>query len=165
MNSTKPLYSKKRYEKIIKESPTLRKLASAPNTVAFVPISSCSGDNILEPRANTNMAGSRDGKSPIKMAMLEALDCILPPSLQLISLCACLSRISSKLIVLVLPRIGQELVCSNLDMVLTFAPVTYTVEMKSIEMHRQALNEAVRGDSVSIRVKNVSVRDAYGSEM
>merc|ERR1719492_158555 len=44
-------------------------------------------------------------------------------------------------------------------MVITFAPVGLTTEVKSVEMHHEALPEAVPGDNVGFNVKNVSVKD------
>lgn len=44
-------------------------------------------------------------------------------------------------------------------MVVTFAPVNITTEVKSVEMHHETLSEAVPGDNVGFNVKNVSVKD------
>ena len=44
-------------------------------------------------------------------------------------------------------------------MVITFAPNALTTEVKSVEMHHEALPEAVPGDNVGFNVKNVSVKD------
>ncbi|XP_045076603.1 elongation factor 1-alpha, somatic form-like, partial [Coregonus clupeaformis] len=44
-------------------------------------------------------------------------------------------------------------------MVVTFAPVNVTTEVKSVEMHHEALTEAMPGDNVGFNVKNVSVKD------
>lgn len=44
-------------------------------------------------------------------------------------------------------------------MVVTFAPVGLTTEVKSVEMHHEALVEAVPGDNVGFNVKNVSVKE------
>merc|ERR1739847_3597 len=43
--------------------------------------------------------------------------------------------------------------------VVTFAPANLTTEVKSVEMHHEALPEAVPGDNVGFNVKNVSVKD------
>lgn len=43
--------------------------------------------------------------------------------------------------------------------VVTFAPVNLTTEVKSVEMHHEALTEALPGDNVGFNVKNVSVKD------
>jgi len=44
-------------------------------------------------------------------------------------------------------------------MVVTFAPVNVTTEVKSVEMHHESLPEAVPGDNVGFNVKNVSVKE------
>lgn len=44
-------------------------------------------------------------------------------------------------------------------MVVTFAPTGLTTEVKSVEMHHEALTEALPGDNVGFNVKNVSVKD------
>ncbi|MBZ3886019.1 Elongation factor 1-alpha 1 [Sciurus carolinensis] len=41
-------------------------------------------------------------------------------------------------------------------MVVTFAPVNVTTEVKSVEMHHEALSEALSGDNVGFNVKNTS---------
>ena len=85
MDSTKPPYSQKRYEEIVKEVSTyIKKTGHNPNTAAFVPISGWNGDNVLEPCANmpwfkrwkvTRKDGNASGTT-----LLEALGCILPPT-------------------------------------------------------------------------------------
>lgn len=44
-------------------------------------------------------------------------------------------------------------------MVVVFAPVSLTTEVKSVEMHHESLVEAVPGDNVGFNVKNVSVKE------
>lgn len=44
-------------------------------------------------------------------------------------------------------------------MVVVFAPVNITTEVKSVEMHHEALAEALPGDNVGFNVKNVSVKE------
>jgi len=44
-------------------------------------------------------------------------------------------------------------------MVVTFAPTGLTTEVKSVEMHHEAMPEAVPGDNVGFNVKNVSVKE------
>ena len=43
--------------------------------------------------------------------------------------------------------------------VVTFAPANITTEVKSVEMHHEALAEALPGDNVGFNVKNVSVKE------
>merc|ERR1711874_184594 len=45
-------------------------------------------------------------------------------------------------------------------MVVAFAPVGLTTEVKSVEMHHEALTEAVPGDNVGFNVKNVPAKGA-----
>ncbi|XP_025237120.1 elongation factor 1-alpha 1 isoform X1 [Theropithecus gelada] len=165
MDSTEPPYSQKRYEEIVKEVSTyIKKIGYNPDTVAFVPISGWNGDNMLEPSANmpwfkgwkvTRKDGNASGTT-----LLEALDCILPPT-----------RPTDKPLRLPLQdvyKIGGigtvpvgrvETGVLKPGMVVTFAPVNVTTEVKSVEMHHEALSEALPGDNVGFNVKNVSVKD------
>ncbi|KAF9612827.1 hypothetical protein IFM89_004237 [Coptis chinensis] len=47
----------------------------------------------------------------------------------------------------------------KLGMVVTFGPTGLTTEVKSVEMHHEALLEALPGDNVGFNVKNVAVKD------
>ncbi|CAB1312634.1 unnamed protein product [Coregonus sp. 'balchen'] len=136
----------------------------SPDTVAFVPISGWNGDNMLEASPNmtwfkgwkvTRKDGSSSGTT-----LLEALDAIQPPS-----------RPTDKPLRLPLQdvyKIGGigtvpvgrvETGMIKPGMVVTFAPVNVTTEVKSVEMHHEALTEAMPGDNVGFNVKNVSVKD------
>ena len=44
-------------------------------------------------------------------------------------------------------------------MVVNFAPGGLATEVKSVEMHHTALDQAVPGDNVGFNVKNISVKD------
>jgi len=44
-------------------------------------------------------------------------------------------------------------------MVVTFAPANVSTEVKSVEMHHEAMESAQPGDNVGFNVKNVSVKD------
>jgi elongation factor 1-alpha len=44
-------------------------------------------------------------------------------------------------------------------MIVTFAPANLSTEVKSVEMHHVALQEALPGDNVGFNVKNLSVKD------
>ncbi|MBZ3891518.1 Elongation factor 1-alpha 1 [Sciurus carolinensis] len=142
VDSTEPPYSQKRYEEIVKEVSTyIKKIGYNPDTVAFVPISGWNGDNMLELSANmpwfkgwkvTRKDGSARGTT-----LLEALDCILPPT-----------RPADKPLRLPLQ-----------DVYKIGGIVDVTTEVKSVEMHPEALSEALPGDNVGFKVKNVSVKD------
>ncbi|XP_067840267.1 elongation factor 1-alpha 1 [Heptranchias perlo] len=165
MDSTEPPYSQKRYEEIVKEVSTyIKKIGYNPDTVGFVPISGWHGDNMLE--ASANMTWFKGWKINRKegnangVTLLEALDSILPPQ-----------RPTEKPLRLPLQdvyKIGGigtvpvgriETGVLKPGMVVTFAPVNVTTEVKSVEMHHEALTEAMPGDNVGFNVKNVSVKD------
>merc|ERR1712112_631964 len=147
MDSTEPPYSEKRFSEISSEvSNYVKKVGYNPKAVAFVPISGWH-EEVKE--------GKFSGKT-----MFEALDSIIPPT-----------RPSDKPLRLPLQdvyKIGGigtvpvgrvETGLIKPGMVVTFAPVNVTTEVKSVEMHHESLTEAVPGDNVGFNVKNVSVKD------
>merc|ERR1712233_99618 len=165
MDSTEPPYSQKRFEEISSEvSNYVKKVGYNPKGVAFVPISGWHGDNMIEP--STNMSWYKGWSKEVKegkfsgKTMFEALDSIIPPT-----------RPSDKPLRLPLQdvyKIGGigtvpvgrvETGLIKPGMVVTFAPVMVTTEVKSVEMHHESLQEAGPGDNVGFNVKNVSVKD------
>jgi len=165
MDSTEPPYSQSRFEEIKKEvSGYIKKIGYNPATVPFVPISGWNGDNMLEGSSNMGWHKSweverKEGKASGK-TLLEALDAILPPS-----------RPTDKALRLPLQdvyKIGGigtvpvgrvETGTLKPGVVVNFAPVNLTTEVKSVEMHHEALTEAVPGDNVGFNVKNISVKE------
>ncbi|CAD7673415.1 unnamed protein product [Nyctereutes procyonoides] len=165
MDSTEPPYSQKRYEEIVKEVSTyIKKIGYNPDTVAFVPISGWNGDNMLEPSANmpwfkgwkvTRKDGNASGTT-----LLEALDCILPPTHPTDKPLRLPLQDVYKIGGIGTVPVGRvETGVLKPGMVVTFAPVNVTTEVKSVEMHHEALSEALPGDNVGFNVKNVSVKD------
>ncbi|KAB0354759.1 hypothetical protein FD755_022218 [Muntiacus reevesi] len=165
MDSTEPPYSQKRYEETVKEVSTyIKKTGYNPNTVAFVPVSGRNGDNVLEPSANMpwfkRWKVSRKNGNASGTTLLEALGCILPPT-----------RPTDKALRLPLQDVYKisgigtvpvgsvETGVLKSGMLVTFAPVNVATEVKSVEMHHEALSEALPGDNVGFNVKNVSVKD------
>merc|ERR1712078_596362 len=165
MDSTEPPYSEKRFSEISSEvSNYVKKVGYNPKAVAFVPISGWHGDNMIE--ASTNMPWYKGWNKEVKegkfsgKTMFEALDSIIPPT-----------RPSDKPLRLPLQdvyKIGGigtvpvgrvETGLIKPGMVVTFAPVNVTTEVKSVEMHHESLQEAGPGDNVGFNVKNVSVKD------
>ncbi|KAK7902123.1 hypothetical protein WMY93_018892 [Mugilogobius chulae] len=144
MDSTEPNYSQKRYEEIIGYN---------PDTVAFVPISGWNGDNMLEPSPNmiwfkgwkiNRKEGSASGTT-----LLEALDAIQPPT-----------RPTDKPLRLPLQDVYK---IGGIGTVPVGRVETGILKpgmvIKSVEMHHEALTEALPGDNVGFNVKNVSVKD------
>jgi elongation factor 1-alpha len=146
-------YSESRYNDIKEEvSGYLKKVGYKPAKINFVPISGWVGDNMIE--RSTAMAWY---KGPI---LLEALDLVIPPE-----------RPTNKPLRLPLQdvyKIGGigtvpvgrvETGVLKPNMVVTFAPIGLSTEVKSVEMHHESLAEAVPGDNVGFNCKNVSVKD------
>jgi elongation factor 1-alpha len=165
MDTTDPPFSQARFEEIQKEvSAYIKKIGFNPTAVPFVPISGWNGDNMLEPSSNmTWWKGWNIEKKGNKISgktLLEALDAMDPPQ-----------RPTNKPLRLPLQdvyKIGGigtvpvgrvETGLLKPGMVVVFAPVNLTTEVKSVEMHHEALTEAVPGDNVGFNVKNVSVKE------
>jgi len=167
MDSTEPPYSESRFDEIKKEvTQYVKKIGYNPDEVAFVPISGWNGDNMIEPSAKTTWykgwetskdKGKRKGTGK---TLFEALDNIDPPK-----------RPTDKALRLPLQdvyKIGGigtvpvgrvETGILKPGTVVKFAPKNITTEVKSVEMHHTALDEALPGDNVGFNVKNVSVKE------
>merc|ERR1712055_1231671 len=165
MDSTEPPYSQNRFEEIQKEvSGYIKKIGYNPATVAFIPISGFHGDNMIE--ASDNMPWFKGWKTETKAGkgegktLLQGLDNIIQPG-----------RPTDKALRLPLQdvyKIGGigtvpvgrvETGILKPGVVVTFAPVNLTTEVKSVEMHHTAMTEALPGDNVGFNVKNVSVKE------
>jgi len=146
-------YSESRYNDIKEEvSGYLKKVGYKPAKIPFVPISGWVGDNMIDRSTNMNWY-----KGPI---LLEALDNVTPPT-----------RPTDKPLRLPLQdvyKIGGigtvpvgrvETGILKPAMNVCFAPIGLVTEVKSVEMHHEALSEAVPGDNVGFNCKNVSVKD------
>ncbi|CAN0881324.1 Elongation factor 1-alpha, partial [Linum grandiflorum] len=153
MDATTPKYSKSRFDEIVKEvSSYLKKVGYNPDKIPFVPISGFEGDNMIERSTNLDWY-----KGP---TLLEAFDQINEPK-----------RPSHKPLRLPLQdvyKIGGigtvpvgrvETGVLKPSMVVSFGPTGLTIEVKSVEMHHEALQEALPGDNVGFNVKNVAVKD------
>jgi elongation factor 1-alpha len=146
-------YAEARYTEIKDElSKFLTKCGYKTKDMDFVPISGWVGDNMIERSANMKWYKGR--------IMLEALDNIKPPK-----------RPSEKPLRLPLQdvyKIGGigtvpvgrvETGVLKPGMTVTFAPSGLSSEVKSIEMHHEALEEATPGDNVGFNVKGLSIKD------
>ncbi|KAI1289392.1 Elongation factor 1-alpha [Halotydeus destructor] len=165
MDTTEPPHSQARFEEIMKEVSTyVKKIGYNPAAVPFVPISGWNGDNMLEQSANMTWYKGwnierKSGKAS-GLTLLQALDAMEPPS-----------RPTDKPLRLPLQdvyKIGGigtvpvgrvETGIIKPGMLVMFAPANITTEVKSVEMHHEALTEASPGDNVGFNVKNVSVKE------
>jgi len=146
-------WSEDRFNEIKNEvSGFLKKIGYNPDKIPFIPISGWNGDNMLEKSPNLPWYKG--------LTLLEALDAIVPPK-----------RPSEKPLRVPLQdvyKIGGigtvpvgrvETGVLKPGMVVTFAPPMITTEVKSVEMHHEALKEALPGDNVGFNIKNVSVKE------
>jgi elongation factor 1-alpha len=146
-------YSEERYLEIKREvSDFLKKVGYNPDNILFVPISGWCGDNMLEKSANMGWY-----KGP---TLIEALDSIIPPK-----------RPTEKPLRLPLQdvyKIGGigtvpvgrvETGILKPGMNVTFAPSGLNSDVKSVEMHHEAMQEAIPGDNVGFNVKSLAVKD------
>jgi len=165
MDTTDPPFSEKRFDEVVAEVRNyLKKIGYNPSAIPVVPISGFHGDNMLE--ASERMpwfkgwSVERKEGNASGTTLLAALDSILPPA-----------RPTDKALRLPLQdvyKIGGigtvpvgrvETGIMKPGMVVTFAPQILTTEVKSIEMHHEALQEALPGDNVGFNIKNVSVKE------
>ncbi|ELK02148.1 60S ribosomal protein L11 [Pteropus alecto] len=94
------------------------------------------------------------------MTQLEALDSVIPPARPLDKPLRLLLQDVYKFDSIGTVPVGRvETGFLKPGMVVTFAPRNITTEVKSVEMHHEALAEALPGDNVGFNVKNVSVKD------
>jgi elongation factor 1-alpha len=158
-------WDEKRFEEIVTNTSNfIKKVGFNPKQVAFVPISGFHGDNMIDKSDKCpwykGWSKEVDGNKYSGHTLLEAIDSIQPPK-----------RPTDKPLRLPLQdvyKIGGigtvpvgriETGVLKPGMVVTFAPVNLTTEVKSVEMHHQSLESGVPGDNVGFNVKNVSTKD------
>uniref|UniRef100_A0A667Y9E8 Elongation factor 1-alpha n=1 Tax=Myripristis murdjan TaxID=586833 RepID=A0A667Y9E8_9TELE len=158
-------YSEPRFNEIVKEvSGFLKKIGYNPKAVPFVPISGWHGDNMLEPTdkmpwykgwAIERKEGNTSGKT-----LFNALDSILPPKRPIEKPLRLPLQDVYKIGGIGTVPVGRvETGILKPGTIVTFAPQIINAEVKSVEMHHEALTEAFPGDNVGFNVKNISVKD------
>jgi len=165
MDSTEPKYGEDRFKEITKEiGAYVKKVGYNPNTVPIVPISGFHGDNMLEKSAN--MSWWKKQKIERKSdkyeyeTLLDCLDNIEPPTRPVDKPLRLPLQDVYKIGGIGTVPVGRvETGQIKPGMVVNFAPTGPTTEVKSVEMHHEALTEANPGDNVGFNVKNVSVKD------
>jgi len=153
MDDPSVMFSEPRYNEIKDEvSNYLKKVGYKVAKIPFVPISGWVGDNMIEKSSNMPWYTGP--------TLMEALDSVVPPK-----------RPSDKPLRLPLQdvyKIGGigtvpvgrvETGTLKPGMVVVFAPVGLTTEVKSVEMHHESLEEAFPGDNVGFNIKNISVKE------
>jgi elongation factor 1-alpha len=146
-------FSEARFNEIKNETSNfLKKIGYNPEKIPFVPISGWNGDNMLEKSANMPW-----WKGP---TLLEALDNVQEPKRPIDKPLRLPLQDVYKIGGIGTVPVGRvETGILKPGQIVTFAPCNITTEVKSIEMHHEALQQAIPGDNVGFNVKNVSVKD------
>jgi elongation factor 1-alpha len=146
-------YKEARYNEIKEElSKFLAKCGYNVKKVDFVPISGWVGDNMVERSANMKWYKGR--------ILIEALDAIEPPKRPIEKALRLPLQDVYKIGGIGTVPVGRvETGVLRPGMTVVFAPVGLTSEVKSVEMHHEALEEATPGDNVGFNVKGLSIKD------
>jgi len=146
-------WSQSRFEEIQKEvAEYLKKVGYNPAKVPFVPISGWHGDNMLEKSPNLTWF-----KGP---TLLEALDAIIPPKRPVDKPLRLPLQDVYKIGGIGTVPVGRvETGVLKPGITVYFAPSNVSTEVKSVEMHHEAVQEAIPGDNVGFNIKNVAVKD------
>jgi len=170
IDNTEPPYSEARFKEIKKEvEGYVKKVGYNPKAVAFVPISGWHGDNMIEDSTNMTWykgweTERKDAKGNITKGtgktLLNAIDNIQKPERPISKPLRLPLQDVYKIGGIGTVPVGRvETGVIKAPMVVTFAPANVTTEVKSVEMHHTAVDEAIPGDNVGFNVKNVSIKD------
>jgi elongation factor 1-alpha len=146
-------WSEARFNEIKNETSNfLKKIGYDPTKIPFVPISGWLGDNMLEKSTNLTWY-----KGP---TLIEALDAITEPKRPMDKPLRIPLQDVYKIGGIGTVPVGRvETGILKPGVAVTFAPGGATTEVKSVEMHHEALTQAIPGDNVGFNVKNLSVKD------
>jgi elongation factor 1-alpha len=146
-------YSEARYNEIKNEvSNFLKKIGYNPDKIPFIPISGWNGDNMLEKSPNLPWWKGA--------TLIEALDQLEVPKRPVDKPLRIPLQDVYKIGGIGTVPVGRvETGILKPGQVVTFAPAGVTTEVKSIEMHHEAMPQAVPGDNIGFNVKSVSVKD------
>ncbi|XBI56355.1 hypothetical protein VPH35_037968 [Triticum aestivum] len=153
MDCTTPRYSKARYDEIVKQVASyLKKVGYNPDIVPFLPVSGFEGDNMVERSANLDWY---EGPT-----LLEALDQIVEPKRPITKPLRLPLQDVYKIGGIGTVPVGRlQTGTMKPGMDVTFGPTGLTTEVSSLEMHHEAVQEALPGDLVGFNVKNVAAMD------
>merc|ERR1712144_67774 len=146
-------YKEARYNEIKAEvSLYLKQVGYKIDNVPFIPISGFHGDNMIEDSSNMGWY-----KGP---NLLDSLDQAKPPKRPVDKPLRLPLQDVYKIGGIGTVPVGRvETGVIKPGMTVVFAPTGKTTEVKSVEMHHTAIEEAVPGDNVGFNVKNVSIKD------
>jgi len=146
-------WSQSRYNEIKEElKKFLGKVGYKADAIPFIPISGWTGDNMIEKSSNMPWY-----KGP---TMIEALDAVTPPKRPVEKPLRLPLQDVYKIGGIGTVPVGRvETGVLKPGMTVVFAPVQISTEVKSVEMHHEALEQAVPGDNVGFNIKSVAVKD------
>jgi len=153
MDDSSVNYSQARYDEIKGElTAYLKKVGYNVANIPFIPISGWVGDNMIEKSDNMNWYNGP--------TLLEALDALRPPKRPIDKPLRLPLQDVYKIGGIGTVPVGRvETGSIKAGMVVTFAPMNITTEVKSVEMHHEQVEQATPGDNVGFNVKNLSVKD------
>jgi len=153
MDDTSVNYSQARYDEIKGELTIyLKKVGYNVANIPFIPISGWVGDNMIEKSDNMSWYNGP--------TLLEALDALRPPKRPVDKPLRLPLQDVYKIGGIGTVPVGRvETGTLKAGMVVTFAPMNITTEVKSVEMHHEQVEQALPGDNVGFNVKNLSVKD------
>ena len=153
MDDTSVNYSQARYDEIKSElTAYLKKVGYNVANIPFIPISGWVGDNMIEASENMNWYSGP--------TLLQALDALRPPKRPVDKPLRLPLQDVYKIGGIGTVPVGRvETGTIKAGMVVTFAPMNITTEVKSVEMHHEQVDQATPGDNVGFNVKNLSVKD------
>merc|ERR1719379_932342 len=146
-------YSQARFDEIKGELTIyLKKVGYNPANIPFVPISGWVGDNMIESSDNMpwyngpTLLGCLDNLRPPKRPVDKPLRLPLQDVYKIGGIGTVpVGRVETGII--------------KPGMTVVFAPTGKSTEVKSVEMHHTAVEQALPGDNVGFNVKNVSIKD------
>jgi elongation factor 1-alpha len=146
-------WSEARYKEIQGEMKNyLKKIGYNPDKILMIPISGFNGDNMLEKSPNMPWYTG--------ICLFDALDTLEVPKRPVDKPLRLPIQDVFKIGGIGTVPVGRvETGVLTPNQVITIAPCMITTEVKSVEMHHEALTQAVPGDNVGFNVKNVSVKD------
>jgi elongation factor 1-alpha len=146
-------FAESRYNEIKEElTKFLTKCGYKTKDMDFVPISGWNGDNMVERSANMKWYKGK--------ILIEALDAIEPPKRPIDKPLRLPLQDVYKIGGIGTVPVGRvETGVLRPGMTVVFAPVGLSSEVKSVEMHHEALEEATPGDNVGFNVKGLSIKD------
>ena len=166
MDATKPeAYSQDRFEEIKSNVSTyIKRIGYNPASIAFVPISGWTGDNLIEPSDKMpwykgwNIERKEGNASGV--TLMDAIDSLIPPVRPLDKPLRLPLQDVYKIGGIGTVPVGRvETGILKPGMVVTFAPTNASAEVRSVEMHHDNLEEAIPGNNVGFNIRGVAVKD------